>query len=87
MEVVFHGRLVRKISFLACFGQIMLTRYTSLFVSLYLVNLESTVITTSLFTITGDLQSFDLTSWIVTAYLITYTGELAVLKAIPRRLS
>lgn len=65
----------------------MLTRYNSLFVSLYLVNLESTVITTSLFTITSDLQSFDLTSWIVTAYLVTYTGERAALKAIPRRLS
>lgn len=65
----------------------MLTRYTSLFISLYLVNLESTVITTSLFTITSDLQSFDLTSWIVTAYLVTYTGERAALKDIPHRLS
>ncbi|KAH8426393.1 uncharacterized protein LDX57_004131 [Aspergillus melleus] len=45
-----------------------------LFISLYLVNLEVTIVSTSLVTITDDLGGFNKTSWIVTAYLTTYTG-------------
>ncbi|PLB52350.1 MFS multidrug transporter [Aspergillus steynii IBT 23096] len=45
-----------------------------MFISLYLVNLEVTIVSTSLVTITDDLGGFDKTSWIVTAYLTTFTG-------------
>lgn len=39
-----------------------------------MVNLEVTIVSTSLIDITNDLQGFDRTSWIVTAYLLTFTG-------------
>lgn len=39
-----------------------------------MVNLEVTIVSTSLVDITNDLQGFDRTSWIVTGYLLTYTG-------------
>lgn len=43
--------------------------------STFLVNLEITIVSTSLVSIANDLDDFGPTSWIVTAYLITYTGE------------
>lgn len=43
--------------------------------STFLVNLEITIVSTSLVSIANDLHDFGRTSWIVTAYLITYTGE------------
>ncbi|OKL63826.1 hypothetical protein UA08_01090 [Talaromyces atroroseus] len=45
-----------------------------LMVCLYLVNVETTVVSTSLITIANGFHSFNRTSWIVTGYLITYTG-------------
>lgn len=39
-----------------------------------MVNLEVTIVSTSLVDITNDLQGFDRTSWIVTGYLLTFTG-------------
>lgn len=55
--------------FCSCFGSLL---------SLYLVNLEITIVGTSLVSIANDLQAFEKASWVVTGYLITYTG-------IPRR--
>ncbi|OGM45366.1 MFS multidrug transporter [Aspergillus bombycis] len=50
-----------------------------LVVSLYLVNLEVTVVSTSLLAITSDLNGFNKTSWIVTGFLITFTGRKSML--------
>lgn len=47
---------------------------SSVVLSLFMVNLEVTIVSTSLVDITNDLQGFDRTSWIVTGYLLTYTG-------------
>ncbi len=42
----------------------------------FLVNIEVSIVSTSLITIANNLGSFDRTSWIVTGYLVTYTGRL-----------
>lgn len=47
---------------------------SSVVLSLFMVNLEVTIVSTSLVDITNNLQGFDRTSWIVTGYLLTYTG-------------
>ena len=47
---------------------------SSIVLALFIVNLEVTIVSTSLVDITNDLQGFDKTSWIVTGYLITFTG-------------
>ncbi|KAJ5669020.1 major facilitator superfamily domain-containing protein [Penicillium macrosclerotiorum] len=52
----------------------------SLSLSLFIVNIEGTIISTSLFAITSDLESFEQTSWIVTSYLITYTGQQCIMR-------
>jgi hypothetical protein len=44
-------------------------------IGLYLVNLEVTIVSTSLVSITNDLNGFKKTSWVVTGFLTTYTGE------------
>ncbi|KAF5855224.1 hypothetical protein ETB97_009653 [Aspergillus alliaceus] len=49
-----------------------------LVISLYLVNLEVTIVSTSLLSITGDLNGFSKTSWIITGFLITYTGFMSI---------
>ena len=41
-----------------------------------LVNIEVSIIGTSLISITNDLHGFSQMGWVVTGYLITYTGEL-----------
>ncbi|KAI1491646.1 major facilitator superfamily domain-containing protein [Biscogniauxia mediterranea] len=46
--------------------------------STFLVNLEITIVSTSLVSITNELHDFGGSSWIVTAYLITYTGGLVI---------
>ena len=43
-----------------------------------LVNMEVSIIGTSLVAITDDLHSFDRASWVVTGYLITYCGMLII---------
>lgn len=48
-------------------------------ISLYLVNLEVTIVSTSLIAITSDLNGFSKTSWIITGFLITYTGLKSLL--------
>ena len=44
--------------------------------SLLLINVEVTIVSTSLVAITDDLGGFDKTSWIVSGYLVTYIGML-----------
>ncbi|KAE8344924.1 hypothetical protein BDV24DRAFT_171410 [Aspergillus arachidicola] len=46
-----------------------------LMICLYLVNLEVTIVSTSLIAITSDLNGFNKTSWIITGFLITFTGR------------
>ncbi|OQD89589.1 hypothetical protein PENANT_c002G00391 [Penicillium antarcticum] len=48
---------------------------TGLLIGLYLVNLEVTIVSTSLVSITNDLDGFKKTSWVVTGFLTTYTCE------------
>lgn len=43
--------------------------------SLLLVNLEVTIVGTSLVAITESLQGFSETSWVVSSYLVTYMGQ------------
>ena len=45
--------------------------------SLFLVNLEIPIVTTSLVAITNDLHSFDQISWIISAYLLGYVGNIS----------
>ncbi|KAJ5771033.1 uncharacterized protein N7511_003084 [Penicillium nucicola] len=47
---------------------------SSLLMGLYLVNLEVTIVSTSLVRITNDLNGFNKTSWVVTGFLTTYTS-------------
>lgn len=41
----------------------------------FLVNIEVSIVGTSLISITDDLHSFKQGGWVVTGYLITYTGK------------
>lgn len=47
------------------------------------MNFEITVVSTSLVTITNDLDGFGHSSWIVTGYLFTYTGACSAKSVIP----
>ncbi|KAK2872009.1 hypothetical protein FQN49_002629 [Arthroderma sp. PD_2] len=47
-------------------------------VALFLTGIEATIVSTSLVTITDDLQDSGRSSWVITSYLLTYTGFLAV---------
>ncbi|CAI4214153.1 unnamed protein product [Parascedosporium putredinis] len=51
---------------------------TGLLLCLYLVNLEVTIVSTSLVSITNDLSGFEKTNWVMTGYLITYTGTVII---------
>ncbi|KAJ5591413.1 major facilitator superfamily domain-containing protein [Penicillium hetheringtonii] len=51
---------------------------TGLGLALFLTCLEATIVSTSLVTITDDLQDSNNSSWIITSYLLTYTGFLIV---------
>ncbi|KAI1652664.1 putative multidrug resistance protein fnx1 [Daldinia decipiens] len=51
---------------------------TALGFALFLVNLELTIISTALVSITNDLKDFSRASWVVTAYLIRYTSGLVL---------
>ncbi|KAJ4327838.1 hypothetical protein N0V84_001648 [Fusarium piperis] len=50
----------------------------SLWISLFLSTLETTIVSTSLVSITNALNGFILRDWIVTSYLLTYTGFLTI---------
>ncbi|KAL9618383.1 MAG: hypothetical protein Q9160_006891 [Pyrenula sp. 1 TL-2023] len=46
--------------------------------SIFLSALDITIISTSLVSITNDLQAFEDSSWIVTSYLVSYSGFLLI---------
>jgi MFS family permease len=48
-------------------------------IALFLGNLEISIVSTSLVSITDDLKHFGQSSWIVTSYLLTYTSFMIVL--------
>ncbi|KAI1179865.1 drug resistance transporter [Nemania sp. FL0916] len=45
----------------------------------FLVNLEISIVSTSLVSITNDLKHFSQASWVVTAYLLSYTSFMVIL--------
>lgn len=53
--------------------------------SLLLVNVEVTIVGTSLVDITNDLSGFGETSWIVSGYLVTYMGSVSPPAVVPMR--
>jgi MFS family permease len=50
-------------------------------IAIFLPNLEVSIVSTALVTITNDLQGFSKTGWVVVAYLVTYTGRSLSLTA------
>ena len=48
---------------------------SSLSLCMLLVNIEVSIVGTSLISITNDLHGFSQQGWVVTGYLITYTGR------------
>ncbi|ORY17866.1 putative multidrug resistance protein fnx1 [Clohesyomyces aquaticus] len=51
----------------------------ALFLSIFLVNFEISIVSTSLVSITDDLLGFGRSSWVVTSYLMVYTAFMVVL--------
>lgn len=49
-------------------------KYQRIILTFFLVNLEVTIVSTSLVAITNDLHGFSETSWVVSGYLVTYMG-------------
>ena len=43
---------------------------------MFLINIEVTIIGTSLVTIVNDLEDFTKQGWVITSYLLTYTCSL-----------
>lgn len=52
-----------------------------LLIAFFLSNLDVTIVSSALTSITDDLKGFEKRSWIITGYLATYTGmiETAIL--------
>lgn len=50
--------------------------YSRLLLGIFLVNFEISIVSTSLVSITDDLEGFGRSSWVITAYLLTYIGKL-----------
>lgn len=48
--------------------------YHSLWISLFLAALDSTIISTALFDISNSLNETSKSAWVVTSYLLTYNG-------------
>lgn len=46
-----------------------------LLLAFFLSNLDVTIVSSALTSITDDLEGFEKRSWIVTGYLATYTGK------------
>lgn len=46
------------------------------------MNLEVSIVSTSLVAVTDDLQGFRRSNWIVTGYLVTYTGKVAGIQGV-----
>ena len=51
--------------------------------SLFLSDLELTIVSTSLVSITNAFAAFQKSSWVVTAYFLTFTGTQALLCPFP----
>ncbi|KAJ6096144.1 MFS general substrate transporter [Penicillium sp. IBT 16267x] len=47
-------------------------------IAIFLPNLEVSIVSTALVTITSDLNGFNRSGWVVIAYLITYTGFIII---------
>ncbi|KAI2620776.1 major facilitator superfamily domain-containing protein [Hypomontagnella submonticulosa] len=47
-------------------------------IAVFLPTAEASIISTSLVTISKDLDAYDQSSWVITAYLLTYTGFLVI---------
>ncbi|KAF3013530.1 hypothetical protein E8E14_009194 [Neopestalotiopsis sp. 37M] len=47
-------------------------------IALFLPTAEASIVSTSLVTISKDLNGYDQSSWVITAYLLTYTGFLVI---------
>ena len=54
----------------------MLTFCDRLLIGFFLSNLDVTIVSSSLTSMTDDLKGFEKRSWIVTGYLATYTGMI-----------
>jgi MFS family permease len=50
---------------------------SSIVVQLFLVNLEISIVTTSLVAIANDLGGFENLSWVMSSYLLGYAGKIA----------
>jgi hypothetical protein len=48
---------------------------TGLIISMFIVQMDSSIISTSVVDITDQLGGYEKSSWLFTAYLITYCGE------------
>ncbi|KAF5877909.1 putative mfs multidrug transporter protein [Botrytis fragariae] len=59
-------------------GKTLYSLALSLSICMLLVNIELTVVSTALTSITNDLHGFDKTGWIVTGYLVTYSSTLII---------
>lgn len=46
-----------------------------LMLGFFLSNLDVTIVSSALTSITDDLEGFEKRSWIITGYLATYTGK------------
>ncbi|KAJ5189307.1 Major facilitator superfamily domain general substrate transporter [Penicillium cf. griseofulvum] len=51
---------------------------TGLLIGFFLSNLDVTIVSSALTSITDDLEGFEKRSWIITGYLATYTGSMAI---------
>ncbi|KAJ6188408.1 hypothetical protein N7519_003316 [Penicillium mononematosum] len=49
-----------------------------LLIGFFLSNLDVTIVSSALTSITDDLEGFEKRSWIITGYLATYTGSMAI---------
>jgi len=48
---------------------------TGLIISIFIVQMESSIISTAVVDITDQLGGYEKSSWLFTAYLLTYCGE------------
>ena len=72
METLLHHCIVRQAERL--WARMALMVGSRLALALFLVNMEISIVTTSIVGITDDLQGFDQSSWLATSYLLTYVG-------------
>jgi hypothetical protein len=55
---------------------------TGLIVSVFIVQMESTIVSTAIVDITDDLGGYEKSSWLFTAFLLTYCSELYLVQHI-----